>query len=65
MVFRSVDGKVSALHAYCKHMGAHLGIGGKVVNKSCIQCPFHGWIYDGESGDLVDMTGKPLKVRTA
>ena len=41
------DGKVYALHSYCAHLGANLGIGGKVVNNKCIQCPFHGWLYDG------------------
>lgn len=45
--FRAEDGVVHALHAYCAHMGVHLGIGGKVVNKNCIQCPFHGWLYNG------------------
>lgn len=34
-------------------MGAHLGMGGKVVNNQCIQCPFHGWLYDGETGTCV------------
>ena len=46
-VFRAKDGKAHALHAYCAHMGVHLGVGGKVVNNQCIQCPFHGWVYDG------------------
>lgn len=50
VVFRSDKGEVYALDAYCKHMGANLGIGGRVVNSKCIQCPFHGWLYDGESG---------------
>lgn len=53
VVFRAKDGKAHALHAYCAHMGAHLGMGGKVVNNQCIQCPFHGWVYDGETGTCV------------
>jgi nitrite reductase/ring-hydroxylating ferredoxin subunit len=36
-------------------MGANLGIGGKVVNDSCVQCPFHGWLFDGETGMCVGM----------
>ena len=32
VVFRNEKGEVYALEAYCKHMGANLGIGGKVVN---------------------------------
>lgn len=48
VVFRSEDGTLSALDAYCPHMGAHLGYGGKVSNGS-ITCPFHGyqWAADG------------------
>ncbi len=56
MVFRAKDGKPYALHAYCAHMGVHLGVGGKVVNNQCIQCPFHGWVYDGETGACVGKT---------
>ncbi|OXA56100.1 Cholesterol desaturase daf-36 [Folsomia candida] len=33
--------------AYCPHLGAHLGVGGEVKG-DCIQCPFHGWEFDGE-----------------
>lgn len=53
VIFRANDGKPHALHAYCAHMGVHLGIGGKIVNNQCIQCPFHGWLYDGETGTCV------------
>lgn len=52
IVFRAADGKVYALHAYCSHMGANLGIGGKVKG-NCIECPFHGWVFDGRTGDCV------------
>ena len=52
-IFRSTNGTVHALHSYCAHLGANLGIGGKVVNDKCIQCPFHGWLYDGETGVCV------------
>lgn len=31
VVFRSEDGVVSILDAYCPHLGAHLGVGGRVV----------------------------------
>ena len=52
-VFRDQQGKLYALHSYCAHLGANLGIGGKVVNGNCIECPFHGWLYDGDTGTLV------------
>ena len=53
VVFRGTNKEVYALAAYCLHMGAHLGVGGEVVNKQCIQCPFHGWLYDGKTGNCV------------
>lgn len=31
-VFRSKKGQLYALHSYCAHLGANLGIGGKVIN---------------------------------
>jgi len=43
--------------AYCAHLGAHMGVGSGspeshepgpgVVHEDCLQCPFHGWRYDG------------------
>lgn len=30
-VFRNKAGKLFALHSYCAHLGANIGIGGKVV----------------------------------
>ncbi|KAL4499036.1 hypothetical protein ABPG72_016938 [Tetrahymena utriculariae] len=53
-VFRGEDGIPYALHAYCSHMGANLGMGGKVKWNSCIECPFHGWSFDGKSGKCVN-----------
>jgi nitrite reductase/ring-hydroxylating ferredoxin subunit len=49
-IFRSPKGAVYALHSYCAHMGANLSVGGQVVNETCIQCPFHGWLFSGETG---------------
>lgn len=49
VVFRTVGGTARVTGAYCAHLGAHLGVGGKVKGE-CIECPFHGWRYDGESG---------------
>ena len=52
VVFRGANKKVYALDAYCSHMGANLGHGG-VVKNNCIQCPFHGWVFEGETGNCV------------
>lgn len=40
--------------AYCPHLGAHLGIGGK-VHKDCIECPFHSWSFEGCTGKLTNI----------
>lgn len=33
--------------AFCPHLGAHLGHGGRVSGDS-IACPFHGWQFNGD-----------------
>jgi 3-ketosteroid 9alpha-monooxygenase subunit A len=47
VLFRGEDGRAHVLDAYCAHLGAHLGVGGKVVGNT-IECPFHAWRYDGD-----------------
>jgi phenylpropionate dioxygenase-like ring-hydroxylating dioxygenase large terminal subunit len=39
-------------------MGGNLGVGGKVRNTNCIECPFHGWIYNGETGASILSDGE-------
>lgn len=53
VAFRGQSGEVSVLDAYCPHMGANLAVGGRVVG-NCIECPFHGWKFDGK-GKCVDI----------
>ena len=55
VAFRSTAGKVTVLDAYCPHLGAHLGYGGRVINDT-VNCPFHGWVFN-ESGDCVHIPG--------
>lgn len=62
-MFRGEDGKVYATDAYCAHMGANLAVGGTVKFGNCIQCPFHGWTFDGATGNCV--LGSDKRVRTA
>jgi len=50
VLFRGSDGRVSALDAYCPHMGTHLGKG-KVIGNH-LRCFFHHWKFDGK-GDCV------------
>jgi nitrite reductase/ring-hydroxylating ferredoxin subunit len=54
VLFRGDDGAPHLVEAYCPHLGAHLGVGGRVEG-DCIRCPFHGWLYDGADGRCVEM----------
>ncbi|VDK43866.1 unnamed protein product [Anisakis simplex] len=49
-LIRSEAGKVYLIDSYCPHLGANFSVGGRVVNDNCVQCPFHGWIFSGETG---------------
>ena len=42
VAYRGDSGELHVLDAYCPHMGAHLGYGGKVDGED-VECPFHGW----------------------
>lgn len=45
VVFRDETGDAHVLDAHCPHMGAHLG--GGTVRADTLQCPYHGWRFDG------------------
>ena len=47
VVFRDDDGGPRCFDAYCPHLGAHLGIGGELI-EGTLRCPFHHWRYDME-----------------
>ena len=49
VLFRTRSGQARVLDAFCAHLGAHLGHGGRVMGET-LRCPFHGWQYDGASG---------------
>lgn len=46
VIFRSESGELSALDAFCPHLGADLG-NGRVVGNN-IQCYFHQWEFGGD-----------------
>jgi cholesterol 7-dehydrogenase len=53
VAFRGDDehAQISVVEAYCVHLGANLGVGGRVVpGTNCIQCPFHLWEFNGKDG---------------
>jgi nitrite reductase/ring-hydroxylating ferredoxin subunit len=44
VLVRGVSGPALVFDAHCPHLGAHLGVGGKLV-EGALQCPFHGWRF--------------------
>ena len=57
LVTRSYDKNISAISDICIHRGASLSKG-KILNKGCIQCPYHGWEYKN-NGKLEKIPGEP------
>lgn len=49
-VFRGEDGRATALQDRCKHRNGRLSKG--TVQKGCLACPYHGWVYDA-AGQVV------------
>ena len=45
VAWRGEDGQARVIDAYCRHLGAHMGYGGKVHGNQ-LECPFHAWRYD-------------------
>lgn len=52
-LYRTRSGVPVLQDAFCPHLGAHLGVNGKVVGET-LQCPFHGWRFDN-SGQCVQI----------
>lgn len=62
------DGSTRHLvHAACPHLGAHLGVGGRVED-GCLVCPFHGWSFDGDGANAAvpyaDRPNRRARLRT-
>jgi nitrite reductase/ring-hydroxylating ferredoxin subunit len=60
VLYRTAGGAPRVLDAHCPHLGAHLAVGGRVTDE-CIQCPFHGWRFDGSSGECVEIPYSDVK----
>ncbi|XP_052855245.1 cholesterol 7-desaturase nvd [Drosophila gunungcola] len=54
VIFRTQKNMVFVLDAYCPHLGANLGIGGRVID-DCIVCPFHQWSFRGSDGQCTNI----------
>jgi len=46
VAWRGADGQARVLDAYCRHLGAHMGHGGRVAGND-LECPFHAWHWNG------------------
>ena len=47
-LYRTRSGEAVLQDAFCPHLGANLGVEGRVVGET-IRCPFHGWRF-GKDG---------------
>lgn len=53
VLFRGENGVARVFDAFCPHLGAHLGHGGKVAGDAIV-CPFHAWKF-GADGKCVEI----------
>ncbi|WP_328394803.1 Rieske 2Fe-2S domain-containing protein [Nocardia sp. NBC_00416] len=51
IAWRTSSGEIAIMDAYCEHLGAHLGYGGRVEGERLV-CPFHGWEWSTEGRNL-------------
>ena len=67
VLWRDGDGHHHLADAWCPHLGAHLGHGGRVKD-GCLVCPFHEWSYDaaGRNVDIpyADRPNRKARLRT-
>lgn len=49
VLFRDADGTIRALLDQCAHRRAPLSLG-KRLDSGLVECPYHGWRYDGRDG---------------
>jgi 3-ketosteroid 9alpha-monooxygenase subunit A len=64
VIFRTESGKVTVLDAFCPHLGAHLGHGGKVKGEE-IECPFHAWRFSCEGACTAVPYAKRIPAKAA
>jgi len=64
VLWRDADGAAHVNDAFCPHLGAHLGHGGRVDGCNLV-CPFHGWEFgiDGANTNIPYGTRTNAKAR--
>ena len=67
VVWRDDAGDRHVADAWCPHLGAHLGYGGR-VETNCIVCPFHEWRFDADGRNTeipyADRPNRKAQLRT-
>ncbi len=68
VLWRAASGQVNANDAYCLHLGANLGVGGRVEGENLV-CPWHAWRWNGEGRNTLipyssQTCKKQLRLRT-
>jgi 3-ketosteroid 9alpha-monooxygenase subunit A len=64
VAYRDDHGALHVLDAHCRHLGAHIGHGGKVSGE-CVVCPYHGWQWGPDGTNRhIPYQDRPNRVRT-
>ena len=67
VLWRDGEGQHRLANAWCPHLGAHLGYGGR-VEEGCLVCPFHEWSYDAAGHNVgipyADRPNRKARLRT-
>jgi nitrite reductase (NADH) small subunit len=56
----NVNGRISTMDNVCLHRGGPLGQG--VIEKGKLVCPWHGWVWDPQTGQAVNNPDAKLVV---
>ncbi|GGB94610.1 (2Fe-2S)-binding protein [Novosphingobium endophyticum] len=54
VLYRGESGRMRAMHGLCPHRNYPLGLHGTVEGEA-IRCNYHGFVFDGENGKVVDI----------
>ena len=67
VLWRGPGGVRHLADAFCPHLGAHLGVGGR-VDDGCLVCPFHEWSFAADGSNVripyADKPNRKARLRT-